>query len=133
MVICNNKTNWPEQVVLTDPMDKGRIPLGVFELIEFGHQAWLGEHKLEHAQLSCIATACFAHHMREVALAYGPTLRSHTRAAQGSSDDTEEQPPETDSDTASSQDIGDDVPVHEDETEPIDENDFEDGVRRDKQ
>ena len=39
-VICVNPTNWREQEVITDPMEKGRIPHGVFNLIMFGHRAW---------------------------------------------------------------------------------------------
>ena len=50
-VNCVNSTNWPEQEVITDPMEKGRIPHGVFRLIMFGHRAWLGEHSLKDMQL----------------------------------------------------------------------------------
>ena len=126
-VICVNPSNWREQEVITDPMVKGRIPHGVFNRIMVGHEAWL---KLE---LSHLAATSFAHHMYDLAVALpearalGPTLRSHVRAAQ----DTAETDGETDSSGSSSgPELDTDMPTHEDGPQPIDEIDFEDGLRK---
>ena len=44
-VICNSKGKLPQQVRISDPMDKGRIPLGAFKLLEEAHQVWLRRHQ----------------------------------------------------------------------------------------
>lgn len=36
MMICNNPKNWPEQRVITDTTEKGKVPLGVFVKIMYG-------------------------------------------------------------------------------------------------
>ena len=36
VVLCRNRSNWPEQEVIPDPMVKGMIPHGVFRLLERG-------------------------------------------------------------------------------------------------
>ena len=61
MVICNNPTNWPEQWVITDAMEKGKVPLGVFIKIIHRRKAWLGEHNIDGTELALIAVTSFAH------------------------------------------------------------------------
>ena len=45
VVLCTGRYNHPEQTVLTDPMVKGRIPLGCFALMEAAHQDWLRQQR----------------------------------------------------------------------------------------
>ena len=43
VVICRNRSNHPGQRVLTDPMAKGVIPLGVMDKMRQAHLEWLDE------------------------------------------------------------------------------------------
>ena len=45
VVLCTGRNNHPEQEVLTDPMVKGRIPLGCFHRIEEAHKDWLCQQR----------------------------------------------------------------------------------------
>ena len=45
IVICNNRSNWPEQHVERDVMRKGMIPHGLFQTLERAHGEWLAERK----------------------------------------------------------------------------------------
>ena len=33
-------------------MEKGKVPIGAFVKIMYGHKAWLGEHKIDGAELA---------------------------------------------------------------------------------
>ena len=77
VVICNNPNNWPKQQVISDAMEKGKVPIGVFVKIMYGHKAWLGEHKIDGTELAFIAVANLPHSMRGTSMGFGPMLRSH--------------------------------------------------------
>ena len=50
VVLCRNRSNWPEQVVIPDPMVKGMIPHGAFRLLEQGWRSYcLGCMRLREA------------------------------------------------------------------------------------
>ena len=65
VVLCRNRSNWPEQDVITDAMVKGMIPHGAFRLLEGGWRAYragraqLHEagHGLEGASGAALLTA----------------------------------------------------------------------------
>jgi len=121
------------------------VPVGVFVKIMYGHKAWLGEHNINGTELALIAVTSFAYSMRDTNEAFGPTLRSHARIEEitddigGMADEHSEG--HTDSDEHSEAadeatdvkdiDIDEEVAAHDDEAAPIDEHDFEDGLRRD--
>ena len=145
VVICNNPTNWPEQWVITDAMEKGKVPLSVFVKIMYGHKAWLGEHNIDGAELALIVVTSFAHSMRDTSEAFGPTLRSHARIeeitadidsiadgrSEGHTDSDEHSKAADEATDVKDIDIDEEVAAHDDEAAPIDEHDFADGLRRD--
>ena len=110
-------------------------------MLFYRHKAWLGEHKLKHAKLAFMSLARFAQDMRSVGVALRPTLRSHTRVEPTSdvADDITNEHTEAAADDADehaeaksgSDSIDDDIKAHSDKGMPIDEHDFEDGLRRD--
>ena len=96
------------------------------------------------AQSSPIAVTSFAHSMRDASMASGPTLRSHTWIEEITADDdgiTDEHTEEAvdDADEHSEEadgapdvkDLDKEVSVHDDEAAPIDEHNFDDGLRWD--
>ena len=143
IMICNNLSNWPEQRVIADVMEKGKVPLGVFVKIMYRHKAWLGEHNIDGAELTLIAVTSFAHSMRDTSMAFSPTLRSHAHIKEIMADidstadrhldehsDSDEHLEVTDEAT-DVKDLNEEVATHDDEAAPINEHNFEDGLRRD--
>ena len=111
----------------------------------YGHKAWLGEHDIGGTELALIAVASFAHSMRDTNEAFGPTLRSHARIeeitadidgiadghSEGHTDSDEHSEAADEATDAQDNDNDEEVAAHDDEAAPIDEHDFEDGLRRD--
>ena len=131
IVVCNNPSNWPEQQVITDAMEKGKVPLSIFVKIMYGHKAWLGEHSINNTELAFIAVTSFAHSMRDASMAFGPTLCLHTQIEEITADDnnitdehTEEAADDADKHSEEAngapnvKDLDKEVATHDDEAAP---------------
>ena len=143
VMICNNPTNWPEQRVITDAMEKGKVPLGMFVKIMYRHKAWLGEHNIDSTELALIVVTSFAHSMCDTSEAFGPMLHSHVwikeimadidSIADGHSEghtdlDEHSEAANEATDVVKDININKEVAAHDDEAVPIDEHDFEDSL-----
>ena len=112
VVICSSRSNWPEQVVLKDPMIKGRIPHGLFQILEEKHAQWASTPAAE-----AHFTACMASHPDELASAVAHAFAAHMDRVC------------VDSETGQAYATEDDVVSESDEL--VHENDFDkDGIRR---
>ena len=82
VVICRSSRNWPEQVVITDPMIKGLIPHGLFNILHSAHSKWLAQQPAQAHFGSCIST-----HPQELAQAVAQVYATQSGKADGSADD----------------------------------------------
>ena len=59
IVMCRNHSNLPQQIMLTDPMIKGKLPHGLLRHLDHTHRAWLKHTPHMHDALVDCAVSAF--------------------------------------------------------------------------
>ena len=126
MVICRSKSNWPEQTVILDSMEKGLIPHGLFSKVFQQHLKWRVQSATQQhfefcvqqfpGELSQAAAQAFAAHISQLSREVSSEGAAFVNSKEGAADSSD------------SEEEGEGLP------DPVEEGEFNaEGLRKEKQ